>query len=220
MIAVRDLLRRLHAQQGITLAELIVSMSILAIVTTVFLTTLSSVQRATVDQQVRSDLNDQARLAMMSIDRQVRSGNLLYDPVQEGDPLGRVSGGAPVTGYLFRVYTQARMGGSTESRCVLWLLDDQRRLLTRYWNQDEDADTATAWRVAADGIVNFEEGVPPFVLDPEGRTVEVALAVNPDLDARPEATQWFEVSLTGRNTSFGYPSSVCGELPSDMETST
>ncbi len=214
------LLRKVHRQDGITLAELIVSMSILTVVMTVFLSTLATMQRATVDQQVRTDLNDQARLALMSIDRQVRSGNLLYDPDLEEDPLARMSGGSPATGYLFRVYTQARFGGSSESRCVLWLVDDQHRLLTRYWVQDQDADTATSWRVAADGVVNFDEGVPPFVRDPEGRTVAVTLAVNPDLEHRPEATQWFEVSLTGRNTSFGYPSSVCEELPSDMEAAT
>jgi type II secretory pathway component PulJ len=220
MITMRRLLARAHRQDGITLAELLVSMSILTIVMTVFLSTLASMQRATVDQQVRSDLNDQARLALMSIDRQVRSGNLLYDPDLEDDPLGRMSGGSPATGYLFRVYTQARVGGSSESRCVLWLVDDQRRLLTRYWNQDEDADTATGWRVAAEGVVNFDEDVSPFLLDTEGRTVAVTLAVNPDVENRPAATQWFEVSLTGRNTSFGYPSSVCSELPSDMETET
>jgi type II secretory pathway pseudopilin PulG len=220
MITMRRLLARAHRQDGITLAELLVSMSILTIVMTVFLSTLASMQRATVDQQVRSDLNDQARLALMSIDRQVRSGNLLYDPDLEDDPLGRMSGGSPATGYLFRVYTQARVGGSSESRCVLWLVDDQRRLLTRYWDQDEDPDTATEWRVAAEGVVNFDEDVSPFLLDTEGRTVAVTLAVNPDVENRPEATQWFEASLTGRNTSFGYPSSVCSELPSDMETET
>jgi type II secretory pathway pseudopilin PulG len=220
MITMRRLLARAHRQDGITLAELLVSMSILTIVMTVFLSTLASMQRATVDQQVRSDLNDQARLALMSIDRQVRSGNLLYDPDLEDDPLGRMSGGSPATGYLFRVYTQARVGGSSESRCVLWLVDDQRRLLTRYWDQDEDPDTATEWRVAAEGVVNFDEDASPFLLDTEGRTVQVTLAVNPDVENRPAATQWFEVSLTGRNTSFGYPSSVCSELPSDMETET
>jgi hypothetical protein len=153
----------------------------------------------------------------MSVDRQVRSGNLLYDPEEEADPLGRLDGsGDPATGYLFRVYTQARFDDGTENRCVLWFVDDGRRLLTRWWPLD-DVEAATPWRVAADGIVNFEEDTAPFTLDEDGRTVTVTLAVNPDIEDRPEATQWFRVALTGRNTSFGYPSTVCDDIPEDME---
>ena len=87
-----------------TLVELVVAMAILSIVMLVMTTTLSSIQRAVVEEDVRTRLNDQARLAVQSIDRLVRSGNILYDPVDE-------SGNDPydpgATGYLFRIYTQA-----------------------------------------------------------------------------------------------------------------
>ena len=66
-----------------TLVELVVAMGILSIVMLVLTTTLSSIQRAVVEEDVRIRLNDQARLAMQSIDRLVRSGNILYDPVDE-----------------------------------------------------------------------------------------------------------------------------------------
>ena len=74
---------RIRDEGGMTLVELVVAMGILSIVMLVLTSTLSSIQRAVVEEDVRIRLNDQARLAMQSIDRLVRSGNILYDPVDE-----------------------------------------------------------------------------------------------------------------------------------------
>ena len=200
-------------QDGISLAELVVAMAILSIVMLVFTSALASMQRAVVEQDVRSRLNDGARLAMQSIDRQVRSGNLLYDPTSEVgtvDPFG-----VAASGYLFRVYTQAQFGGDEDPRCAAWIVDGERQLLYRYW-PPLDEDAATDWQVIATGVVNRDEGEPPFVIDSTARTLTVDLLVNPDLENQPEATQRFEVALTGRNTSFGYPSNLCEDLPPDM----
>ena len=76
-------IRRCRDQRGMTLVELCVAMAILSIVILVLTTTLSSIQRAVVEEDVRARLNDQARLAVQTIDRLVRSGNILYDPVDE-----------------------------------------------------------------------------------------------------------------------------------------
>ena len=74
-----------------TLVEVIIATSLLGIVSLVFTTVLASVQNAVVAQDVRTELNDQSRLALADIDRQVRSGNLLYNPSSETgtiDPFG------------------------------------------------------------------------------------------------------------------------------------
>lgn len=202
-----------HDERGITLVEVMVATAILGIVMLVFTSTLASMQQAVVAEDVRARLNDQARLALADLDRQVRSGNLLYDPDDESgtvDPFG-----VAAAGYMFRVYTQTKFKPTDEPRCAVWLIDDQQRLLYRFWPVQEP-DEASEWRVVAEHIVNRETGDPAFVLDPSGRTLTASLLANADLEHDESATQEFSESLTGRNTSFGYPNNVCAALPSDM----
>lgn len=195
-----------------TLVELVVAMAILSIVMLVMTTTLTSIQRAVVEEDVRGRLNDQARLALQSLDRLVRSGNILYDPVDESgnDPYD-----ATATGYLFRVYTQAERTEDEDPRCALWLVNEEQQLLYRTWPV-LDPDAASSWTVVAEGIVNRDLAEPAFTLDSAGRTIAVAFHVNPDLEHRPQATQVMQASLTGRNTSFGYPVQLCATLPDPL----
>jgi len=157
-------------------------------------------------------LNDQARLAVQSIDRLVRSGNILYDPVDESgnDPYS-----ATATGYMFRIYTQAEQSAGQSARCAVWLLNDQQQLLYRTWPILEP-DNASDWQVVADSVVNRDLSNPAFTLDAAGRTIAVNFYVNPDLAHRPQATQVVSASLTGRNTSFGYPVQLCSDLPDPL----
>jgi prepilin-type N-terminal cleavage/methylation domain-containing protein len=206
------MLRRLRGERGMTLVELVVAMAILSIVMLVMTTTLSSIQRAVVEEDVRGRLNDQARLALQSLDRLVRSGNILYDPVDESgnDPYDPAA-----MGYLFRVYTQAEQTEDEDPRCALWLVNEEQQLLYRTWPV-LDPDAASDWKIVADGIVNRDIDEPPFTLDPAGRTIAVEFHVNPDLEDRPQATQVMQASLTGRNTSFGYPVQLCATLPDPL----
>ena len=101
--------QRLGTERGLTLVELVVAMAMLTIVMVVFLSTLTTIQKATVRQDVRSRTIDQVRLAMQSIDRQVRSGNLLYNPnTAYGSP-------ALPAGYTLLIYTQANLPTTGES---------------------------------------------------------------------------------------------------------
>jgi prepilin-type N-terminal cleavage/methylation domain-containing protein len=206
------MIRRLHGERGMTLVELVVAMAILSIVMLVFTTTLSSIQRAVVEEDVRMRLNDQARLAMQSIDRLVRSGNILYDPVDESgnDPFDGAA-----TGYMFRIYTQAEQSAAQDARCALWIVNDEQELLYRTWPILAPED-ASEWQIVAEGIVNRDLNQPAFTLDSAGRTISVEFHVNPDLADRPQATQTVDASLTGRNTSFGYPVQLCETLPDPL----
>lgn len=195
-----------------TLAELMVAMGVLSIAMLALTTTFAGVQRAIVDVEVRSQANDEARLALQTIDREVRSGNLLYSPNAEAgnDPYDALA-----TGYLFRVYTQAKHQPSDDSRCAVWLIDDQEQLLYRWW-PPLDETSATNWRVVADGVVNRTLGVPAFTVSADGRTATVSFRVNANYTTDPNATKVFTTAVTGRNTSFGYPATLCEDLPPDM----
>jgi prepilin-type N-terminal cleavage/methylation domain-containing protein len=204
-------IRGLVDERGMTLVELVVAMAILSIVMLVMTTTLSSIQRAVVEEDVRMRLNDQARLAVQSIDRLVRSGNILYDPVDESgnDPYGAA------TGYMFRIYTQAEQSPTQSARCAVWLVNDQEQLMYRTWPILEP-ENASTWHVVADSVVNRDLSHPAFTLDAAGRTIAVTFYINPDLAHRPQATQVVSASLTGRNTSFGYPVQLCATLPDPL----
>lgn len=199
--------RRLGAERGVSLVELVVAMAILSIVMVVFLSTLTTIQKASVNQDVRSRTIDQVRLAMQSIDRQVRSGNLLYNPsTAYGSP-------ALPTGYTLLIYTQANLP-TTGDKCVLWSINSSNQLVTRAWPPLQPED-ATEWQVVAEDVVNRIGGSPTlaFSLDATGRTITVTFLVNTDLTGSPQATQRLKASVTGRNTSFGYPVNVCEDPP-------
>jgi type II secretory pathway pseudopilin PulG len=206
-----------------TLVELVVAMSILGVVLLVFTSVLASVQRGVVRQDSLSQTLDSARLAIQQLDRELRSGNVLYDPALENAPVGTPGRIASCTGclpgYTLRVYTQtnADTRGPTPYRCVLWKIED-RQLMTRWWPPLEPGE-ASGWRIVAAGIVNrdLSPATVAFVLDPDplkgGRTLNVVYAANADLERHPTQTAKVQASLTGRNTSYGYPANVCQSTP-------
>jgi len=212
LIRLRGLVR---GEQGLTLVELFVAMFIMGIVLLVFGSVLASVQRGVVTQDKLSQTLDQARLALEQLDREIRSGNVLYDPAEENN--GRTSCSGCLPGYTLRVYTQSNAVARGNYMCTLWQVDSQAQLLTRMWPPNDLGD-ATPWRVVATGIVNRDLSEPAFALDPDplkgDRTVNVSFAVNTDLAHRPTQTVRVQASLTGRNTSYGYPVSVCDTVPS------
>jgi prepilin-type N-terminal cleavage/methylation domain-containing protein len=198
---------RVADERGFTLPELAITLAMLLVVTGTFLGVLDSVNRGVMRQQDRSISNDSARLAVERLDREIRSGNVLYDPEFE------VSGN-----YSLRIYTQANATTRTPSfQCVQWLIEDQQ-LLRRFWPPGEP-EVVSDWRVVTDNVVNVLEGQPAFALDPDGdkggRTVDIVLMVNSTPDDPTNRTVRIETSLTGRNTSFGFPVDVCDPVPAE-----
>lgn len=211
------LLARLRREQdGITLPELMVSMMVMALAAGVFMTTLASVQKTVAETDIRTRTNTQARLALQTLDREVRSGNILYDPAISSEPHFR-----------FKVYTQANANTRQPSpgyTCRLWRITTEGELQTRYWRpaQADPNISASEWRTVATGIVNraVAEPVHAFELDDDpnkgGRTVNVVFLVNEDLNGDlSSGTVKLQSALTGRNTSYGFPTGVCANEPDD-----
>jgi type II secretory pathway component PulJ len=197
-------------EEGLTLPEVMVNLVVMGIVLTAFLAILATVQREMVRERDRTSTEDQARLAVEAVDREVRSGDVLYNPSFEPSPT--------VAGYGFRVYTEAnaptRNGGNP--LCVQYRVSGGN-LLRRSWPSGNTA-AATAWRTVALNIVNT---TAPFSLDSGytqltssatgGRTLHVTLKVN----AKPGNPQSKDVviqeSVAIRNIGTGDP---CTPVPS------
>jgi prepilin-type N-terminal cleavage/methylation domain-containing protein len=223
-MSARMLGRRLHGQEGFTLVELMVAMSIMGIVLAIFGTTLASVQRTAVKEDVFGQSNDQARLALEQIDHEMRSGNVLYDPsLENGSGAGALTSCTGcLPSYTMRIYTQTnsvtRADGSGNGYvCIMWTIDANKQLLSRTWPPDQPEE-ASGWRVVATGVVNRTVGTPAFALDGDplkgGRTLNVTLKVNADYTHYASNTVTLQAAYTGRNTSYGYPVNVCADAPS------
>jgi prepilin-type N-terminal cleavage/methylation domain-containing protein len=200
-----SILRRLRRDEGFSLPEVLIASAMLLVVLATFLTVVESMNRSVMRQQDRSISNDQARLAVEQLDREIRSGNVLYDPAGEA-----------LADYSFRIYTQSNAPTRDPGfQCVQWVIVDQN-LLRRAWPPGNPEDVG-AWRVIAENVVNVEVGQPAFSLDPDadkgGRTVDIVLIVDSTPDDPTNRAVRIETSLTGRNTSFGFPVNVCEPAP-------
>jgi prepilin-type N-terminal cleavage/methylation domain-containing protein len=203
-------------EDGFTLSELVVAMMVLSLALGVFFTTLASVQKSVAETDIRTRSNTQARLALQTLDHEVRSGNVLYDPATSSDPYFR-----------FKIYTQTNATTRQPSpgyTCRLWRITADGELQTRWWEpaQADPNDSASEWRTVATGIVNKQVSTPvhAFELDPDpnkgGRTVNVVFMVNEDLNGDlSTGTVKIQSALTGRNTSYGFPTAVCATEPTD-----
>jgi type II secretory pathway pseudopilin PulG len=213
----RRALRRVRSEGGITLVEMLISLSLLALVMAIFLPTLFSVQSGFEREADRSSSNDQARLAVEELDREIRSGNVLYDPALE--VLDQTNDIYP--GMSLRIYTQTNaVTRNPGNRCVQWRVSGgelQRRDWATTWKTDGNVGL---WHPVADHIVNQPSPptppvVPVFQIDPDlnkgGRTIIVNIIVNENPSSGSDVR--ITASVTGRNTEYGYPTTVCSEIP-------
>jgi type II secretory pathway pseudopilin PulG len=198
-----------------TLVELAVSIGLLSVVLAMLLTVLVSVQNSLGRQTSRSGSNDQARLAVEELDREVRSGNVLYDPSLENDATHFI-----FPGMALRIFTQANAptreaGGISGERCVQWRIkynkaQEQYELQRREWVQD--AVTSTPWQVVATDVMNRVS--PPtaaFSVDPAKRIVNISILVNRNTQNGTAAR--VDTTVEGRNTVYGYGNNVCSSIP-------
>ena len=192
-----------------TLTELAITIALLFLVTGAFLTFLDSMNRAVISETERSRANDQARLAIEQLDREVRSANYIYDPQNEATPYKNLS---------LRVYTQANAPTRTPGfQCVQWRIQNGN-LLRRSWPTG-DPGAVSAWRTVAEHIVNADPSVDEaaFKMDNNSetafRSVDVIFYVDVDPADAVSRPVRLETSLTGRNVPSGYTSSVCEPAP-------
>lgn len=214
----RNLLNRVRSgnhEGGVTLIELLVSMTIFSIVLAGSYTVLITVQRQTADSVARADAVGNARLALEQIDRQVRSGNVLYSPAGETIPgasaADQCQASGTNAGTCMRVYTQA----NASQKCVQWqVLPGANVLRVRSWSPTWTTDgKVTGWGIVARDVINTAAN-PPFALTGGqygARLVSLSLQVkSPQAGGQPIDV---DSALSGRNTAYGYDPGTCSPIP-------
>jgi prepilin-type N-terminal cleavage/methylation domain-containing protein len=207
-----------ESDAGFTLVETLVAMIVFSIAIAMVYRALIGVQTFARDVQGSANANDQVRLAVAQIDRQVRSGNVLYSPANEPASLASCTASGTDAGSCMRVYTQA----NGMQRCVQWqVLADSAHpgtslLRSRSWSPTWQTDhNYTGWAVQARGLVPTPS-VPPFTL--KGAVTSYSsrfLVVHFEgIDPRrPGKPVLIESSLAGRNTNYGYDGGLCSPAP-------
>jgi prepilin-type N-terminal cleavage/methylation domain-containing protein len=228
--------RTARGEAGFSLLELLVAMAILMIVTGIFIPVLIQSQTTIDRASARSISNDQARLAVEELDKEIRSGNVLYDPSSCPPPPGNPAGPATCVAtqgitqnMSLLIYTQTDANTRNPgNQCVMWRITPvdstgASRLERRAWSVNWQSDgIVSAWRDVADSVVNRQPpdgggAVAAFSLDGTlsygKRAVRITILTNAEPGNGQSATVRTATEITGRNTEYGYPSNICTLIP-------
>jgi prepilin-type N-terminal cleavage/methylation domain-containing protein len=205
-------------ESGLTLPELLVVMLVFGLVAA--LATQATVMLASSVRSTQGTANAtaQVRFALSSIERQVRSGDVLFSPAGEAGT-GSCQAYGTTAGSCMRVYTHANGSGT----CVQWqVIPDstdpssavmRTRTFSPAWQTD---GTIQAWQVVARGLQLPSATAPPFTLQ-GGSTPFAARLLDVTVTAPDTGQNGRLVSLTssvaGRNTTYGYDTSLCFPAP-------
>lgn len=163
----------------------------------------------------RSTTNNQLSLAVQQLANQIRSANVLYPTTGSTSPFYGTYPSSSVPAAMV-IYTQAYADNmSVQNRCVEWRLtkgtNGYGSLQTRYWSTD--MTTVTSWTTVASGVAAGPNGA--FTLD--STSLYGDRLVDIDLEGYTTASQAQPVevqeSVEGRDSEYGYPSSVCDTAP-------
>ena len=234
--AIHRLRRAVQSEAGFTLVEMAVVMMVLMIAVAIFFPALMQAQSTVDRSSARSASNDQARLAVEELDKEIRSGNVLYNPATcppppvtpNGSPTCDSTEGITQNMTLL-IYTQTNANTRNPgNQCVQWRITPVdpygvSRLERRSWSVQWQSDGIVSnWRDVADNVVNRQppEGgaaVSGFALDPTAsygnRAVQITILTNGNPKNTQSATVRTVTEITGRNTEYGYPSNICTNIP-------
>jgi len=185
-----------------TVAEMMVSLSILGVVVAAVLGILASVQKGFEEQSNRTQNNDMARLAMEQLDREIRSANAFSVYAVSGSTwTGPQATGVNGTGLI--IYTQASAPTRDPGfQCVQWRLsgtDLQSRMWPLSWQSDPSK--VTGWRTVASDVVSVAFQIPS-ASSYGSRLVQTSVTVNSDPGANGTQNLTIQRRFTGRNVEF------------------
>lgn len=217
---------RAKSDQGTTLVELVVSMTIFSVVIVIVMGALITLMTVSNGAFTRADAQSEIRTGLADISKQMRSGNVLFSPKDE--PLGPVhsciaAADGTDRGSCMRIFTQT----NGIPRCVQWQVleispggNGKAILRTRNWDPLwSTSNDVTPWRTVARGLT-LDAANPPFELEGattpyDRRLLDVGLK---SYDADRHLNVTIDSSISGRNTSYGYDTGRCEPVPSESWT--
>ena len=216
-----------RTEQGSTMIELLVSMAVFSMAVALAFGAVIQVMQMSNEAQQSSDAQSELRIAVAQIDRQVRSGNVLFSPADEPALLGGCDAVGAFGGTCMRIYTQS----NGDQKCVQWQLREDPdaagtyQLRTRSWDPDwaTGVGDVNPWGVVARNL-NYDAGTTkaPFTLSRALETGSDVTAYGDRMlvlhieaidERRPGHPIAVESSITGRNTSYGYSAGQCTPVP-------
>jgi prepilin-type N-terminal cleavage/methylation domain-containing protein len=147
---------RLAAADGFTIIELMISMILLAVVSTSFLAATNSIYNGIHKQQGVVDASDGNRRALELLDKQVRYASAINAPATAAD------------GNFYVEYQWSKSDNSTDTlTCSQWRLNPTTDVLQwRSWRSGTVPSVVPAWTTVDTGVVNVPSTAPPFALLP------------------------------------------------------
>jgi hypothetical protein len=223
----------MHGDGGFTLVELTVVAGLLVTVLAMLLTVLEGAQTNLGRDISRTTSNDQLRQAVEAIDREVRSGDVLYNPANETYNTGCSTAEFPTCGDIaggmsMRIYTESNSPTRGSANCVQWRITSGGELQQRRWPinwQDNPSALVVGWHIVATNITNRSDGIAAFVQPTAGGSpvtnlLNIDLRVNQDPTQKKGSTVEVKATLSGRNT-LQFPSGQqCGPVPPDPTVTT
>lgn len=213
-----DQLRRQPDDEGFTLIELLVSMIVFSIAIAMVFSAVILLGGKTRQVEGSAEATSQVRQALAQIDRQVRSGNVLYSPAGEPTFVASCTTSTADSGSCMRVYTQS----DGVAKCVQWqVLPDPASpgtslLRSRTWSPDWQTvpGGVDPWQTVARGLV-VSPSADPFTLASGGAYGSRLLNVHFEAidERRGDDAVVITSSLSGRNTNYGYDAGQCTPVP-------
>ncbi|KQY25099.1 prepilin cleavage protein [Cellulomonas sp. Root485] len=212
----RDARRRAGDDSGMTLTELLVSMIVFSMSMALIMGAVTVVVGITKEAQGASDAVFATRQALATIDRQVRSGNVLFSPADEVAYISTCQDLGTNKGSCMRIFTQS----NGDEKCVQWQMAPDGagsglyKLQMRSWETTwQTGGSVTGWGVVARGLTMSDA---PFELDVGAGNIYGERLLKVHLVARNADTGRdvaIDASISGRNTSYGYTGSQCTPVP-------
>ena len=212
--------QRRRNDAGMTLIEVLVSMGIFAMVMAVVTASVITLVRTMNEVQVTADAQSEIRLGLAEMNKQMRSGNVLFSPADEpGWVASCEADDVADQGSCMRIFTQT----NRVPRCVQWQVLEETEepggaiLRTRDWSPDwKTTGDVSSWHTTARGLSLDSAELPFTLVQDETNEAYGRRLLNVDLlawDAQRNKNTTIESSISGRNTSYGYDSGQCLPVP-------